>query len=655
MYIAKIPNRNSHPAFLLRESYRENGKVRNRTLANLTCLPEHSIEALKRSLKGERLFSANDFEIVEDGSPAHGHVEAVMTAMKRLKFSNLISARSSRERDLVVAMIAARILEPKSKLATSLWWQNTTLPEIMNVSDADEDDLYNAMDWLLDRQKNIEANLAKRHLEEKGMALYDLSSSYFEGKTCPLAKYGHNRDRKKGKLQINYGLLTNRKGIPVSVSVFEGNTSDSKTLIPQILKIRTDFNIKQFVLVGDRGMLTQKKIDTLRGIDGADWIGALRPEAIKKLIIDGPIQLSLFDEHNLFEVEHPDFPGERLVACRNLAVAKKRERSRQSLLDATSKELDKIKKLVSHRRLHGKDEISAQVQAILKSYRIGKHFKVCYRDDGFDYTFDESTLKAEITAKSRGDKALFAKRMNRVYGHVKSITNKLTQINKKITEGKLYGKDKIGVRVGKVINKKKVGKHFKLTINDNEFSYEIDQAKVKHEAALDGIYIIRTSLAKKDMDAEEAVRSYKKLSQVEQAFRAFKSVDLMVRPIRHRLDRRVRAHIFLCMLAYYVQKHMMEAWRPLTYADEEQYLKEIRDPVAPAERSSSAKQKAYSKQLDDGSAVYSFRGLLNHLGSIVRATCRCPGEEIDSPTFSLITNPNPKQQKAFDLLKTINL
>ena len=314
MYIATIPNRNSPPAILLRESYREDGKVKSRTLANLSKLPAEAIDVLRRSLKGENLFSTDSFEIIEDGSPAHGHVDAVMTAMRRLDFSKLICSRRSPQRDLVVAMVVARILEPKSKLATTLWWTDTTLPEMLDVSDADEDDLYGAMDWLLERQGGIESKLADRHLKNDALALYDLTSSYFEGQTCPLAALGHNRDGKKGKLQVNYGLLTNRKGIPVSVSIFEGNTGDPKTLMPQVEKVRNTFGIEQFVMVGDRGMLTQKQVDVLYDIDGMDWIGALRPEAIKNLVTNGAIQMGLFDERNLFELKHPDFSG-RTTDC----------------------------------------------------------------------------------------------------------------------------------------------------------------------------------------------------------------------------------------------------------------------------------------------------------------------------------------------------
>ena len=570
MYIATIPNRKSPPAILLRKSYREGGKVKSRTLANLSALPEQAIEMLRRHLKGEKLVSAqNAFEIVENGSPSHGNVAAVMAAMKRLNFFSLIASRPSAERDRVVAMVAARILQPQSKLATSLWWKDTTLPDFLQIKDADEDDLYKAMDWLLERQDGIEKKLSDRHLKSNGMALYDLTSSYFEGHCCPLAARGHNRDKKKGKLQVNYGLLTNPAGIPVAVSVFKGNTGDPDTLLPQVKKVRDQFGIERFVIVGDRGMLTQKQIDALKKTDGMEWIGALKPEAIKKLVNAGGIQMGLFDEMDLFEIEHPDFPGERLVACRNDYLAGKRATKREELLSATGKQLEKVKQMVLN--------------------------------------------------------------------------------------GRLSEKGAIGVRVGKVINKYKVAKHFKLEIGDNTFDYHVNQEKVRAEAFLDGIYIIRTSLKKEQISADGAVRGYKQLSQAERAFRSMKTVDLMVRPIRHRLEDRVRAHIFLCMLAYYVQWHMMEAWRPLIYADEEQEIKAFRDPVAPAERSDSAMRKIQEKRLEDGSRVYSFRGLLHHLGSIVRATCRCLAGQDQESTFTMITNHNPTQQRAMDLIETIHL
>ncbi len=655
MYIATIPNRNSPPAILLRESYRENGKVKSRTLANLSSLPPQSINILRRSLKGENLVSTDAFEIVEDGSPAHGHVDAVLTAMRRLDFSRLICSRRSPQRDLIVAMVVARILEPKSKLATTAWWADTTLLEILDVGDADEDDLYDAMDWLLERQSRIENKLAGRHLESNALALYDLTSSYFEGHTCPLAALGHNRDGKKGKLQVNYGLLTNRKGIPVAVSVFKGNTGDPKTLMPQVDKMRDAFGIEHFVMVGDRGMLTQKQVDTLHDIDGVDWIGALRPEAIKKLATSGAIQMGLFDERNLFELKHPDFPGERLIACRNQDLAHRRAIKREGLLQATVKELDIVKGMVRRGRLSGKKEIDVRVQGILKKYRIGKHFELDIREDGFSYKVNEDALLSEVTAKSKGNQELIEKRLKRSRRHIESIAGQLAKLSQRIDKGQLHGQDKIGVRVGKVINKYKVGKHFELDIRDNDFTFEINKDKVKKEAALDGIYIVRTSLSKKRMNADETVRSYKLLSQAERAFRSFKTVDLMVRPIRHRLEDRVRAHIFLCMLSYYVQWHMMEAWRPLLYADEDQKGKALRDPVAPAKRSDSAMKKARTKRLDDGSRVYSFRSLLGHLSAIVRATCRCPDEKDTSATFMMTTRRNPKQQRAFDLLHTIGV
>ena len=568
MYIACVPNRNSPPAVLLRESYREDGKVKSRTLANLSKLPAESIEVLRRSLQGEQLVPASDaFEAI--ASAHHGHVHAVLNTLRRLGFADLIAARASRERDVVVAMVVARILEPDSKLATTRWWHITTLPALLSVSDADEDELYRALDWLLERQERIEKKLAARHLKHDALALYDLSSSYFEGVTCPLAAFGHNRDAKKGKLQVNYGLLTNPRGIPVSVSVFKGNTGDPKTLLPELAKVRDQFALERFVLVGDRGMITQKQVDALRDIDGVDWIAALRPEAIDKLLDSGALQMALFDERNLFELTHPDFPGERLVACRNPDLAKRRAEKRRSLLEATAKELDKVRGMVKRGRLHGQDAI--------------------------------------------------------------------------------------GVRVGKVVNKYKVAKHFDLDIHDDRFDFEIDGDKVAAEAAMDGIYVVRTSLSAQRMNADEAVRSYKLLSQVERAFRSLKTIDLQVRPIRHRLETRVRAHIFLCMLAYYVQWHMVEAWRPLLFCDEDQQGKAARDPVTPATRSEAALHKVHTRTLDDGTEVHSFRTLLKHLSAIVRNVCRVPGSGPDAPTFDVVTTPDAKQQRAYDLLETIRL
>ena len=655
MHIHEIPNRNSKPSFLLRETYREGGRVRKRTIANLSKLPRDQIDSIQSILKGEQLVPIDSlFDILPNGSPGHGHVEAVMIGMKQLGFENLIASRPSRERNLVVAMVAARILEPQSKLATSLWWKDTTLPEILDISGADEDDLYGAMDWVYGRQKFIEKKLAARHLENGGIALYDLTSSYFEGVTCPLAALGHNRDGKKGKLQVNYGLLTNQQGIPVSVSVFEGNKADTKTLMPQVLKMKDQFGIEQFVMVGDRGMITQTKIDELKGIEGIDWITALRSEGIGKLIEDGSIQMGLFDERNLFELMHPKYPDERLVACRNPELAKHRAQKRKALIEATCRELEKVRQMVQRDRLSGKAQISTQVKKVLKHYKIGKFYKLDIRDDSFDFKLDEVAMaEARAQIARSGNPELADKWFSRCERHKKTITTKLEKIRQRIGKGRLYGKDKIGLRIGKVVNKYKVSKHFKLDIRDNGFDYEIDELSVATEAALDGIYVIRTSLSAQRMSADDTVRSYKLLTQVERAFRAMKTISLKTRPIGHRLENRVRAHIFLCMLAYYVEWYMIEAWRPLLFCDEDQEAKASRDPVAPAKRSDKALQKVHTKKLDDGSPVYSFKGLLKHLSARVRNNCRRKGAAEGSPTIYWPTPPNPKQQRAYDLLKGI--
>ena len=436
MHIHIIPNRNSKPAVLLRESYRVGGNVRKRTLANLSKLPMDAVDAIKRILKGEKLVSLEDaFEIVENGSRLHGHVDAVLSAMRQLGFEKLVGSRHSRERDLVMAMVAARILEPQSKLATSLWWHTTTLPEILGVSDADEDDLYAAMDWVLERQEVIEKKLAARHLQNDGLALYDLTSSYFEGVSCPIAKLGYDRDGKKGKLQVNYGLLTNERGIPVSVSVFEGNSGDPKTLLPQIEKVQERFGIEQFVMVGDRGMITQTQIDALREMDGVDWITALRPEAIRKLINDGLLQMGLFDERNLFEVTHPDFPNERLVACRNPELAERRRHKRRALLEATCKELEKVCRMVERRRLQGKENIRAAVKKLLNKYKVGSYYRLDIRDDGFDFELDETTMDADASRLASGNSELANKRLQRWKRHVETIAKQLDQIRQRIGRG----------------------------------------------------------------------------------------------------------------------------------------------------------------------------------------------------------------------------
>jgi transposase len=551
---------------LLRRSYRDGKNVRNETLGNLSHLPDSVIELIRGSLKGETYVSvAQAFEVTT--SRAHGHVEAVAETMKKLGFAALVASKPCHERDLVLAMVASRILSPNTKLATTRWWHTTTLAETFNVADATEDDLYAAMDWLLERQDKIQKKLAARHLKKGGLALYDLSSSYFEGTSCPLAKLGYCRDGKKGVLQVNYGMLTDQRGCPVATSVYEGNTSDPETLMPEIHRLKDSFNIDAFVMVGDRGMISQKSIDESREQDGVDWITALKSGAIRALIEDKTLQPDLFDDRNLFEFTSPGYPGERLIACRNPELAKLRAHKRQDLLAATEKDL-------------------AHVQAMVES-------------------------------------------------------------------GKLKGQDKIGVRVGRVINKYKVAKHFVLDIQDQSFSYKRKHDSIAQETALDGIYVIRTSVTTDRMDSAECVRSYKLLANVERAFRSLKTIDLKIRPIHHHLANRVRAHIFLCMLAYYVEWHMREAWRELMFADEDQEAKKTRDPVAPAKRSEAALRKANRKHLDDGTPVHSFSTLMADLASIVRNTCRTPGANDCASTFQVTTTASPYQQRAMDLINSI--
>jgi transposase len=435
--------------------------------------------------------------------------------------------------------------------------------------EADEDDLYAAMDWLLERQSVIERKLAARHLQEGALALYDLSSSYFEGTHCPLGKIGYNRDGKKNKLQVNYGLLTTREGCPVAVSVYEGNTGDAKTLMPQVVKLREHFGLEHLVLVGDRGMISHKAIGDLKGLDGLAWITALKSTQIRTLVQSEALQLGLFDERDLFELTHPDYPDERLIACRNPELAKRRAHKRRALLEATDMELEKI------------------------------------RD--------------------------------------------------RVARGALVGEAAIGLRVGRVINKYKVGKHFALQISSHALAYHILEDQVAAEAALDGIYVIRTGLPKKHMPAAEAVRSYKALTNVERAFRSLKSVDLHVRPIHHRLETRVRAHIFLCMLSFYVEWHLLEAWRELLFSDEDQAAKATRDPVAPAKRSAAALTKVATHTLPDGSPAHSLHTLLAELATLVRNTCRAPAALEYPTTFEILTTPSAMQRRALELLDQITV
>jgi hypothetical protein len=651
MFIAVVPNRRSRPTTLLRESYRVGKAVKSRTLANLSKLPPEAIEVLRRTLRGESLVSPEDaFDVLR--SYHHGHVQAVMDTMCRLEMPKLLASQHSRERNLVLALVAARILYPSSKIATTRSWGVSSLPSMFDVADATEDDLYQAMDWLVERQDAIEKKLATRHLQDGALALYDLTSSYFEGVTCPLAKLGHNRDGKKGKLQVNYGLLTDHRGCPVSVSVFDGNTGDPKTLLPQVEKARDRFGVNHLVLVGDRGMITQKQVDSLKTIEGMDWISALRPEAIRKLVHGGAIQMGLFDECNLFELSHPDFPNERLVVCRNPDLARMRAHKRSSLVEATTKELEKVRLMVEGGRILGSDQIGSRIHSILKRYAIGSHYKVVVRDDGFDAEPDTDALASMVAAAAPG----FADKRRDMYSrHRQAVASQLEKLRHRIGRGRLFGKDKIGIRVGKVLDKYQVGKHFTLQIEDNSFFFEVNHDKVTAEAALDGLYVVRTSVPQQRMDSAETVRSYKLLAQVERAFRCLKSIDLKVRPIFHHLENRVRAHILLCMLAYYVEWHMLEAWRPLLFSDEDLDAKNTRDPVAPARRSDAALKKVSSKRLDDGSPAHSFQTLLTDLTSIVRNVCVVKGAPPDTPSFEIITLPSPLQQRAFSLLQTITL
>jgi hypothetical protein len=567
MYIDVVPNRSSPPAVLLRESFRQDGKVRKRTVANLSSLSPQQVEDLRLVLKGTRIAPVDQlFDVIS--SRHHGHAAAVVSALQRLKFDKLLDSRASRQRQVVLAMIAARVLDPRPELATANTLDNTTLPQLFDVPGVDENELYDAMDWLLERQAPIENKLAKRHIGEGSLALYDLSSSYFEGSTCPLAMRGYNRDKKKGKLQVNYGLLTDRRGCPIAISVFDGNVNDTKTLLPQVRLLRDRFGFESFVLVGDRGMITQKQVDSLREQD-VEWITALRPDAIRKLVADRSIQPGLFDERNIAEIDHPDFPGERLIVCRNSDLGKLRAAKRSDMLNATTAELEKV-----------------------------------------------------------------ASRVER---------------------GRLVGSDKIGVRVGRVINKYKMAKHFELDIQNDHFGFQRKHEAITAEAALDGLYVVRTSLPEPRMDRDEVVRSYKQLSQVERSFRSMKTMDLHIRPIHHRTENRVRAHIFLCMLAYYVQWHMLEAWRPLLFCDEDLDAKCTRDPVAPARRSAAADLKAATKRTTDGRRAHSFRTLLADLSTVVRNTCRRPAAADGDTTLDIDTRPSDIQQRALDLIANIRL
>lgn len=570
MYIQKIPNRNSRPCILLREDHRENGRVVKKTLVNLTNWPVHVVEGLKVLIRGESVAELKDsFTIVR--SLPHGHVAAVLATLKRLGLHTLIASRGSSVRDLIVAMIASRILDPHSKLATVRGFRQETLYNSLahecKLNQLDEDDLYQAMDWLLERQDKIEDKLASRHLQEGSFVLYDLTSIWYEGRTCPLAKRGHSRDKKKGKLQIEFGLLCDVEGRPVAVEVFEGNTGDPATVASQIHKVRKRFGLKRVIIVGDRGMLTNARIkNEMEDVEGLDWISALRGPAIKKLMEQKAFTPSLFDDQDMAEITSPDFPGERLMVCRNPFLADDRRRTRDELLAATEKSLESITKATKRKK------------------------------------------------------------------------------------NPLRGKKDIAFRAGKIIDKYKVGKHFELTITYANFKYERKEEQIKTEAALDGFYVVRTSLPAEAITAEDTVDTYKRLSVVERAFRCMKTVDLKVRPVFHRLEKRVRAHVFLCMLAYYVEWEMRRILAPVLFDDEDyEWAKQQRSSVvAPAQRSKKAKRKASSKHTSDGVPVHSFRTLLKDLATLTKN--KIQPNIPDSPTFTQCAQPTPTQKKALDLL-----
>jgi len=575
MYIDIIPNRGSPPAVLLREARREGKKTRKRTIANLSSLPMEQVEVLRRVLKGEKFASVDEAFSVERSLP-HGHVEAILAALARLGIDKLIASRPSPQRSVVLAMIAQRLIDPASKLACTRSWHNTTLGQELKVQDADVDELYQALDWLLARQGRIENKLAARHLHDGCLALYDVTSSYYEGHCCPLARRGHNRDGKKNTLSIVYGLLTDAQGRPVSVQVYPGDTGDPSTVPDQVDKLRGGFGLQRVVLVGDRGMLTQTQIGRLRAYPQLGWISALRSASIRSLMDAGAIERSLFDQENLAEITSPQFPGERLVVCFNPLLKEDRARTRNELLQATGKQLAKLSAAVARRTRHP------------------------------------------------------------------------------------MSKEEIGLKVGKVINHYKVAKHFELTIEDGRLQWQRDESSIAAEAALDGIYVIRTSESAETLGRDDVVRSYKLLAQVERGFRTLKGLDVRVRPIYHRLPHRVRAHIFLCMLAYYVEWHLREVWAPLLFEDEQlPQVRRDRHPVSPAKPSASAQEKKQTRQTADGLEIQSFATLLGALSTRCRNTCRIKsGDGADAAnaggtTFECLTEPTPLQAKALALVEML--
>jgi transposase len=551
---------------LLRRSIRKGNTVTHETLGNLSHLPDHVIDLIKRSLKGETFVPAAAAFTITRSLP-HGHVEAVLKMIRKLGLDEIIAAEPSRRRHLVVAMIAERLLFPSSKLANTRHWLDTTLAEELNVADATEDQLYDAMDWLLERQSAIEKKLARRHLSDGALVLYDVTSSYYEGKTCPLARFGHDRDGKTGLPIIVYGALTDADGRPVAVHVYPGNTGDPKTVPDQVEALTRRFGLSRVVLVGDRGMLTQTQIDVLKKHPGLGWISALRSGSIRRLLDDGLLVKHDLQAQRLAEITSPEFPGERLVACYNPQLAGQRRQKRQDLLTATEAEL--------------------------------------------------SALAA---------------------GVAKSAKNPETAAE-------------VGVRAGKIINHYKMAKHFSLTIRDGHLGWSREQDAITKEEMLDGIYVIRTSEPADRLTAADGVRSYKRLALVEQAFRCLKGIDLLVRPIHHRTADRVRAHILLCLLAYYVEWHLRQAWEPLLFEDEELAAdRRTRDPVAPAQSSASARRKKKTHATPGGLPVQSFRTLMAHLGTRCRNTCLVSADPNHTP-FHQVTEADALQAEALQLIK----
>jgi transposase len=569
MYIARVPDRNSPPAILLRESYREDGKVKNRTLLNLTGWPEDRLAQFARLLRGEQLVPVDaHFRIIR--SLPHGHVAAAASMMRELSMDKLIGGTDPRKRALVEAMIVSRIISPVSKLATSRSFSSelaeSTLAEEFGVTDASEDELYGAMDWLLARQSAIEAKLAARHLSEDGLVLYDLSAVHYDGATCPLAKIGHPRDGFPGKRQVEFGLVCDKDGRPVATEVYAGNTGDPKTVADQVTKLKSKFGLKRVVVVGDRGMLTDARIRDDLVPANLDWISCLRSTDIRKLLAENGFQPSLFDSSNMAEIQHPDFPSERLIICRNPFLGEERARKRSELLIAT-----------------------------------------------------EEKLKAITEAVAR-------------------------------KSNPLRGKAAIGVRVGKVINSHKVGKHFQYSIEDDAFTFSRNEEKIQAETALDGIYVVRTSLSKDVMQACQAVDAYKSLSKVERAFRCAKHLDLKIHPIAHRLEDRVRAHVLLCMLAYYVEWHMRERLASAIFHDDakDDAKKDRLSPVDKAIRSKRAKAKDLTKVDENGSPVVSFSGALRQLGTITKNTLVFANDP--GAVTIRITEPTPFQSRLLGLV-----